>query len=202
MVTATSGSGRVRSKRAVPLAAALLLGVAGLGGWASLSRGGPEGAASEANAGVELEWKYRYAGGEAGRAAIEDAIDEAIADMSGLIRGIARRKLLEANEIIDAPGFSVHGDPLRASTIGGRIIESPASGAAVDWVDQFGDAVKVSQRWSDGELVQRIFNDDGSRTNVYRFAEDGQSMTMSVTIEASRLPKPIRYRLDYRKREP
>jgi cytochrome P450 len=198
----TPGSRSVRSKRAVPMAAALLL-VAGLGGWASLSQGGAEvGTSSQTNAAVELEQTYRYAGGEAGRTAVENAIDVAIADMNGLIRGVARRRLLEANAIIGELGFSLGGDPLRASNVDGRIIESPASGAAVDWVDQFGDTVKVSQRWSGDELVQRIFNDDGSRTNVYRFAEDGQSMTMSVTIEASRLPEAIRYRLDYRKKGP
>ena len=115
-----------------------------------------------------------------------------------MIRGIARRKLLEANEVVGELGFSLGGDPLVASFVGGRIIESPRGGAAVEWVDQFGDTVKVSQRWSNGKLVQRIFDANGSRTNVYRFGDDGR-MTMSVTIEAAQLPKPLRYRLSYRK---
>jgi len=79
-------------------------------------------------------------------------------------------------------------------------VESPAGGAAVDWVNSFGDTIKVSQRWNGRKLVQRMFDGNGSRTNVYRFAEDGSGMTMSVTIEAERLPAPIRYRLRYRKR--
>ena len=146
-----------------------------------------------------FEQTHRYAGGDEGRAAVEAAIEDAIEGMSPMVRGIARRRLREANVIMDEIGFSLAGDPLRASYVGGRIIETPASGAAVDWVDPFGDTVKVSQRWSDRALVQHMFDDDGSRTNVYRFSEDGQRMTMSVTIEASRLPAPIRYRLEYRR---
>lgn len=191
----------VRIKRVLPRVGALLIIAAGLGGFTALSGGGSAtGTSQPPSAGVGLEWSHRYAGGEQGRAAVEEAIDDATEDMSALVRGIARRRLREANPIIDEIGFSLGGDPLRASYVGGRIIETPASGAAVDWVDPFGDTVKVSQRWSDGELVQRMFDDNGSRTNVYRFSDDGQRMTMSVEIASPRLPKPIRYRLDYRKR--
>lgn len=188
-------------KRIVPRAGAILIIAAGLGGWAVLSAGGSEaGTSAPTSAGGALEWNHRYAGGDEGRAAIEGAIDEATEDMNAMIRGVARRRLREANPVLEDIGFSLGGDPLRASYVGGRIIETPASGAAVDWVDPFGDTVKVSQRWSDRELVQHMFDDDGSRTNVYRFSEDGQRMTMSVTIESPRLPKAIRYRLEYRKR--
>jgi hypothetical protein len=190
----------VRIQRVLPRAGAILIVAAGLGGWAVLSADGSEANTSEpTSAGARLEQSLRYAGGEQGRTAVEKAIDDATEDMSSLVRGVARRRLREANPIIEELGFSLSGDPLRASWVGGRIIETPASGEAVDWTDQFGDDVKVSQRWSDGELVQRMFDDNGSRTNVYRFSEDGQRMTMSVTIEASRLPEPIRYRLEYRK---
>lgn len=190
----------LRFKRVLLPAAAILLVATGLGGWMALSADGSEASIAEASiAGAGLEWNHRYAGGEQGRLAVEQAIDEATEDMSSLIRGVARRRLREANPIIDELGFSLGGDPLRASYIGGRIIESPASGAAVDWVDQFGEDIEVSQRWSDRELVQHMVGEGGSRTNVYRFSEDGKTMTMSVTIEAPRLPKPIRYRLEYRK---
>lgn len=181
----------------------MLLMVGGLAGWASPAEGGSDASASTpATAKVELEQSFRYASGDKGRAAVEQAVDEAIADMNVLLRGIARSRLLEVNEIISNLEFSLDGDPLRASYIGGRILESPASGATVHWVNQFGDTVNLSQRWSDNKLVQRIFDKNGSRTNVYRFSEDGQSMTMSVTIKADRLPKPIHYRLTYRLTHP
>ncbi|MCX4241730.1 hypothetical protein [Paraliomyxa miuraensis] len=194
----------MRIKQVVSPAAAMLLMLGGLAGWASPSQASPDASsdasATVANANAELEQSFRYAGGNKGRVAIEQAVDEAIADMSPLIRGIARTRLLEVNTVIETIDFSLGSDTLRTSYIGGRIIESPASGAAVRWVNQFGDTVNVSQRWSDGKLVQRIFDGNGSRTNVYRFSEDGQSMTMSVTIKADRLPKPIRYRLRYGKK--
>jgi hypothetical protein len=190
----------VRIKRVLLPAAAILILAAGLGGW-TLSAVGSEASAFDApSEGAGLEWNHRYAGGEQGRAAIEAAIDDATEGMSPLIRGVARRRLREANPIIDELGFSLRGDPLRASYVGGRIIETPASGEAVDWVDPFGDTVKVSQRWSDRELVQHMSDGNGSRTSVYRFSDDGRRMTMSVKIESPRLPKPISYRLDYLER--
>lgn len=197
----TASRSRASSRRVLSRVLAVPVIVVGLAGWASPSGGETEaGASAQANAAAEFQWTYRYAGGKAGRAAVEAAVEAAVADMNVLVRGIARRKLLDANKIVEQFGFDLGGDPLRASFIDGNLVESPASGAAVDWVNQFGETVKVSQRWSGQKLVQRMFSDDGSRTNVYRFSEDGQRMTMSVTIKASRLPTPIRYRLSYRKK--
>jgi hypothetical protein len=120
--------------------------------------------------------------------------------MNGLIRGIARKKLLEVNAVIPSLGFSLDGDPLRASYIKGKLCESPANGKTVDWVNQFGDTVNLSQKYQGGKLVQRISDDNGARTNTYRFSEDGSKMTMSVEITAKRLPKPVRYKLTYRRK--
>ena len=40
---------------------------------------------------------------------------------------------------------------------------------------------------------------NGRRTNVYRFSDDEQTMSMSVEIVADRLPAPVRYRVKYRR---
>jgi hypothetical protein len=157
-----------------------------------------EASAVEQNAEAAFDKNYRYSGGEKGRKAVEAAIDAATEDMNALIRGIARKKLRDVNRIIPTLGFSLDGDPLRASYIDGHLAESPASGKTVDWVNQFGDTVNLSQRVTGNKLVQVISDSNGSRRNVYRFSEDGSRLTMYVTIEASRLPTPVKYQLSYR----
>lgn len=142
--------------------------------------------------------RFRYAGGQAGRDAVDSAIDEATEDMNVLVRGIARRRLRDANPVITELGFSLDGDPLRASYVEGRVVESPADGTTVDWVDQYGDTVHVSQKFSGNKLVQHMSDDNGSRKNVYRFASDGGKMTMSVEIRSKMLPQPVRYDVSYR----
>jgi hypothetical protein len=147
-----------------------------------------------------FERSYRYAGAKAGKKAIEEAVEEAVKRMNPLIRGIARRRMLEANKIIPELGFHLGGDTLVASYVGGRIIEAPADGTSVPWTDQFGDTIRVSHRLRGSTLDQTMAGAKGDRRNRYRFSADG-TMTMSVEIRSSRLPEPLRYQVSYRRIE-
>ena len=145
------------------------------------------------------ELHFAYAGGQAGRDAIEQAVDEAIADMNVLIRGIARKRLLEANAVIEHFAFALEGDPVVASYVGGRIIAAPRSGKSITWTDQYGEKIQVSHHYADGKLVQKMVGSKGRRTNIYRFSDDEQTMSMSVEIVAAQLPAAVRYRVTYRR---
>ena len=155
----------------------------------------PAGTADDA----EMDLRFAYAGGQAGRDAIATAIDEAIADMNGLIRGMARKRLLEVNAVIESMAFSLESDPVVTTYLNGRIIAAPRSGKSVPWTDQFGERIQVSHRYADGKLVQTMRGAKGQRKNVYRFSEDGKTMTMSVEIVADQLPAAIRYQVKYRR---
>jgi hypothetical protein len=148
-----------------------------------------------------FERSYRYASGETGEAAIKAAVEEAVRELNPLIRGIARRRMLDANKVIPQLGFDLSGDPLVASYVGGRVIEAPADGRPVAWTDQYGDTVQVTHRVTNGALLQTMAGSKGDRRNRYRFSDDGKSMTMSVDIRSARLPSPLQYSLEYRRIE-
>jgi hypothetical protein len=145
-----------------------------------------------------FERSYRYAGGAAGKKAIEDAVEEAVRQMNPLIRRIARRRMLEANAVIPRLRFRLGGDPIVASYVGGRIVEAPADGRAVPWTDQYGETIEVSHRLHGSTLVQTMTGAQGNRTNEYRFTDDGKTMTMTVEISAKQMPSPLRYSVRYR----
>jgi hypothetical protein len=144
------------------------------------------------------ERSYRYAGGAAGKKAIEDAVEAAVRQMNPLIRGIARRRMLEANAVIPTLDFRLGGDPIVASYVGGRLIEAPADGRAVPWTDQYGETIEVSHRLRGSTLVQTMVGAQGNRRNQYRFTDDGKTMTMTVEISAKQMPAPLRYSVRYR----
>lgn len=175
-----------------------------IGGIGVFAWGGAAPAAEAATTEVDasrFESSYAFAGGAKQEAALAAAIEALTGDMNVLIAGMARKRLTAANPVIRRIGFSLGGDPLLSSYIGGRLVESPASGAQVSWVDQNGDAVRVSQRWDGRTLVQRMSDSRGERTNTYRFTADGARMSMRVRLQSSMLPGPLEYRLDYRRVE-
>jgi hypothetical protein len=145
-----------------------------------------------------FERSYRYAGGAAGKKAIETAVEEAVRKMNPLIRGIARRRMLDANRVIPELAFQLGGDPLVASYVGGRVIEAPADGRPVAWKDQYGETIQVSHRLRETTLLQTMAGSKGDRVNRYRFSADGKTMTMSVEIASDKLPAPLRYSIAYR----
>jgi hypothetical protein len=191
----------VRVTRTVKVTAVAAVLGAGLALWQL--QGEPEAQAHEveaATAQAEFETTYRYAGGDKGRAAVEAAIEAATAEMNPLIRGIARKRLIEANKIIASLSFSLGGDPLVATYVDGRVIEAPRSGDPIRWVDQFGEKIKVSHHLDGDGLIQKMSGSKGKRRNVYRFSDEDKSMTLSVTIESGVLPEPVRYKVRYERK--
>jgi len=153
---------------------------------------------SAATASQSQTQTFAYAGGETGRREIEAAIDLATEDMNILIRGIARRKLREANQIIPQLSFALSSERLDVRYIEGRWISAPADGTPVRWTDQYGEEISVQHTRRGNTVVQRMQGEGGKRRNVYSFDEQGHTLTMDVTIESSRLPEPVRYRVRYR----
>ena len=51
--------------------------------------------------------------------------------------------------------------------------------------------------WRNNSLHQTFRAEDGQRVNVYTLSNNGNTMTMNVTITSPRLPDPLTYRLVY-----
>jgi hypothetical protein len=69
----------------------------------------------------------------------------------------------------------------------------------VKWTRDDGAVFDLSARTEDGALHQKFQGTEGQRVNVYRVAPDERTLTMAVTITSPRLPKPLSYRLVYRR---
>jgi hypothetical protein len=76
--------------------------------------------------------------------------------------------------------------------------QAPANGSATDWTREDGEKLKLSMQWDGARLVETLKAEDGQRVNAYSIAPDG-SMVLQVTITSPRLPKPLTYRLAYKR---
>jgi hypothetical protein len=167
----------------------------------SLAAAGATARAPSDAAVPRFELEYRATGLERGKKAIEDAIEQAVREMNPLVRGIARRRLLESNEVIPELAFHLSTDTLITSYVGGAIAEAPANGRPVPWIDQFGQQVQITHQLRGRTLHQTMSGAEGDRRNQYRFSADEKTMIMSVEIRSERLPCPVRYEVRYRRAE-
>ena len=77
---------------------------------------------------------------------------------------------------------------------------APSNGTPIDWTRPAdGEKLKLSMQWDGARLVETLKAEDGQRVNAYTLSPDGSTMTMNVTITSPRLPKPLTYKLAYRK---
>jgi len=149
---------------------------------------------------ARLAGSYVYSGGEKGEEALRQAIATVVGQMNFLIRGIASGRLQNTNQPYRTVQFVVTPDGLEFTRDGGNPVKTDLKGTPADWTREDKKVYKVSQQWQDGVLVQRFEASDGSRTNRYRLAADGAALTMDVTVESPKLPTPLRYSLEFRRK--
>jgi len=115
--------------------------------------------------------------------------------MSFLVRGIARKRLREANRIRERVAISRQGDKLTVR-LDGETFNAPINGPAVDVVARDGMELKLRYRIAKGRIEQTLQAEEGGRTN--HFEVDGKGrLTVRVRIFSEKLPKDVRYRLTY-----
>lgn len=142
---------------------------------------------------------YTYAGGETQKAAIDTAIDKAIAGMFFAIKPVARGKLHDKTEVKTRIGFAFGGGNV-TSTANGEVPATSRDDGTPAAFKAGGDNLKLSQKLSpDGHLLQSFAAPEGTRVNDYVLSADGKTLTVSVVISSSKLTRPVRYVLTYRK---
>ena len=142
---------------------------------------------------------FQYAGGQSERKALDDAIEDIVQEMNFLIRPIARSRLKEANVVPGSIGFAKRGVELEIEMAGKRPLSAPVDGTAVFRTNSHGERIKVVQRVSQPKLHQHCSGSQGEREIHYVLDEDGKRLTAHITIRSERLPKPLQYRLTYRR---
>ncbi|MCA9718904.1 MAG: hypothetical protein KC468_29820 [Myxococcales bacterium] len=150
---------------------------------------------------ARLTGTFRFVGGERQRSALRDAIDKAVEQLSWVIRGIGRSRLEAVTKIPPAVTFEIGASTIKMTYFGRPTVEAPADGTFVQRTDPQGKPMRVSFTMRGDTLVQKFEGENGVRTNRVTVSEDGQRMTVRVSLESKRLQDPLKYTLSYRRGE-
>jgi hypothetical protein len=136
---------------------------------------------------------YKFAGGDPERVAVDRAIDGVVSEMSGLVRGIARGRLADANRVAEEL-ILLGGGNTFAVLVDKRAYTGRLDGTAVKVKTVTGDMMDM--RFEVGPQLAQIFTDEEKgRTN--RFELRGEQLIMHVRVHASALPRDLLYDLTY-----
>lgn len=161
----------------------------------------PDAEAIEASAGVSesdadrFVGQYAFAGGEAQRTALRDAIEELVAQLGALIRGVAREKLTETNPVFETVSIERKGDALVLS-YGSHTNTCNLDGSAVEVKGIDGSALKCKLSMQGDALVHRADGPRGGRVNTFTIGESGR-LTMKTRIHSKMMPADLRYTLTF-----
>lgn len=133
--------------------------------------------------------------------AIDAAVERAAENFNPLIRFVARGRLanaakLPAKVIIAVKGadLTIQKDSLPARTTHG-------DGGVLVFTHE-GKQTRLSRQLSAHGLTELAKTDDGARTLVYTFSNDGRTLTLAATIESPQLKTPMAVRATYRRSGP
>jgi hypothetical protein len=143
--------------------------------------------------------KFGFAGGETERDAVLGAIDDVVAEMNPFARGIARERLREANRV---PEFIeiARDEDLVAIQFDDRRYEAPLDGSPVEVIGVTGDALTYRLSVKHERVRQSFTGEKGGRENTLALRGE-HGLALSVRVTSDSLPKPLAYRLTYRRKD-
>lgn len=139
---------------------------------------------------------FKHTGGEKEREARDKAIEDVVADMSFISRGIARDKLKQSNPIVQSLGFAADAKNLTVA-MDARSYKGPLDGSRVKVKTILGDEMDMHFKIKRAALDQVFSGDEKGRVNAFRF--DTKKLVFHVRVHASALPKDLVYKLTYEK---
>lgn len=131
---------------------------------------------------------------------VEQVIDRGTAGMSFLTRPLARNRLRKATRAYQLLTIGCTRTTVSIAHDNRAPIVTPADGRTINVKRDSGEAVAVNTVWEQGSLKQTFMVKEGSRENLYSLSPDGQKLIMQVTLRSPRLPVPIVYKLDYKRK--
>ena len=130
---------------------------------------------------------------------VDKAIAAAVKDMNFITRPIARGRLQKTNQPYQQVAIATSGANTVVTIDKLPPREAPSDGTPVDWTRADGEKFKLSMMWDGAQLVESFKAEDGQRVNTYALSPDGSTMTMNVKITSPRLPKPLTYKLVFKR---
>ena len=139
--------------------------------------------------------RYAFAGGEAQRAALRQAIEDLVAQLNAMIRNMAREKIAETNPVFDVISIERNGDELVLKYDGlTNACKLDGSASEVKGIDGGTLTCRLSM---DGEaLVHRVKGSRGGRVNTFTVNKSGK-LTMKTRIHSKMMPADLLYTLTF-----
>lgn len=139
--------------------------------------------------------QFRHVGGDTDREARDKAIDDVVSGMNGLIRGIARTRLIDANPIAERLGLVADASSLTV-TMDKLSYTGPLDGGKVKVKSITGDDMDMHYEITKESLTQVFEGDGRGRVNIFTLGTEGR-LLLKVRVYAEQLPKDLIYRLGY-----
>lgn len=129
---------------------------------------------------------------------ITPVIEAVVAKMSFVVRPIARGRLAKTQVAFPSISITREGQGIRIRHTGGTDVAHSDTTAPIEAKAPDGSVITV--RLDAGPpLVQSYQSGEGVRKNTYTLNSDSSRMTLDVLVTSPRLPKPIAYKLVYRR---
>lgn len=160
---------------------------------------GTAAAAEYRGAQDDFAGEWHFVGGKAEKRGMRAAIDASLADMSLVLRGLARARLVEGSRI---PKRVIIESSAREIAIrdGRRVRLASPPGRVTETVSFTGDQIELLYEFRDDALVQYRTTPEGGRRTTYRLDPSGKRLFVDVFTSSHYLPSPVRYRLTYERR--
>jgi hypothetical protein len=129
---------------------------------------------------------------------VDAAIERGIRDMRPLQRRIARSRL-KAVSPASAELRIVEQEDRLATEFDGRRYSAPANGSPAGGVDPQGKRITVSYHVVGDVLHARYVGGDGETRMDFEPIDDGQGLTVQVTVMSKEIPEPVRYNVHFRR---
>lgn len=142
---------------------------------------------------------FEFVGGEAERDGVDAAIDAVVSEMNVFIRSIARSRLSAANPVPSNVKIGPHPRGVEIM-FDERKYVSELDGDYTRVVGVTGERVRYKVETAKRRLTQVFVGDSGTRKNT--FALTGDRLVISVRVRSEQLPRPLEYRLTFRRAQP
>lgn len=131
---------------------------------------------------------------------VKKAIDHAVSEMNFVMRPVAHGRLEKTNQPYQSVEIAIAGPNVSIKTDDRPAIVTPAAGTAIKWKREDGEVFDVSTALKDKTRVDQTFAaEDGKRVNTFTVSPDGKTLTMTVTVSSSKLPRPLTYKQVYKR---
>lgn len=141
---------------------------------------------------------WTFVGGKAEIDGRDQAVEDTVAELNSLIRGIARDKLTKASPIFQTIEVSRDGGALSIKFDDKEVVAG-LDGGRTQTTGSDGGTLNYHLEIDDKHLYQVFKGDKGGKKNTFTLVGD-KKVRVKFKITSKRLPKPVVYKLTFKKK--